>query len=69
MAKEYWRLINSPAGDGFWNMAVDEMLLEEFLRQNNYAGFLRIYAWRGWWVSLGYHQQKQGIFTLPLNLI
>lgn len=50
-----WRLLQSGAGDGAWNMAVDEALLEALV-----AGVgqptLRFYAWQPPTVSLGFFQ-------------
>lgn len=51
----FWRLIISDPADGYWNMAVDEAMLEAGV-----AGLipptLRLYAWQPPAVSLGYFQ-------------
>lgn len=49
-----WRLLRDGAGAGPWNMGVDEALLASAVA----AGLptLRLYAWSGPWLSLGYAQ-------------
>lgn len=49
-----WRLLLDPPADGVWNMAVDEALLAS--AQADGPPTLRLYAWRGPWLSLGYAQ-------------
>jgi lipoate-protein ligase A len=50
-----WRLLVDPApATGWWNMAVDEALLAAATR--GAAPVLRLYGWRGAWLSLGYAQ-------------
>ncbi len=49
-----WRLLLDPAADGRWNMAVDEALLAT--AQAGGPPALRLYGWRGPWLSLGYAQ-------------
>jgi lipoate-protein ligase A len=49
-----FRLLRDGAGDGPWNMAVDALLLERAIRG---ASTLRLYTWRGAWLSLGHAQR------------
>src|SRR5437868_3979467 len=48
------RLIIDSPGDGAWNMAVDEALLETAANTNQAT--LRLYQWRQPTLSLGYFQ-------------
>jgi len=52
---EPWRLIESPPAAGDWNMAVDELLLEEAAAGGRPT--LRLYSWHRPTLSLGYFQQ------------
>jgi lipoate-protein ligase A len=54
MARD-WRLLTTPAAKGAWNMAVDEVMLEEIARHGGPAS-LRLYAWSPPCLSLGYSQ-------------
>lgn len=49
-----WRLLLDPPADGVWNMAVDEALLAS--AQTAAIPTLRLYGWRGAWLSLGHAQ-------------
>jgi lipoate-protein ligase A len=50
-----WRLLVEPIpATGWWNMAVDELLLAG--ATTGAAPVLRLYAWNGPWLSLGYGQ-------------
>lgn len=55
MANTHWRLLQSGPADGYWNMAVDEAMLDALV-----AGVgrptLRFYAWVPAAVSLGFFQ-------------
>jgi lipoate-protein ligase A len=55
MAVEYWRLLQHDAAPGAWNMAVDEILLEEAMK--GAKPVLRLYSWRPYALSLGHFQQ------------
>jgi lipoate-protein ligase A len=56
-----WRLIVDPAGDGAWNMAVDEAILEAYEHAvARTAPTLRLYGWRPGAVSLGRSQREEG---------
>jgi lipoyl(octanoyl) transferase len=59
-----WRLLQSGPADGYWNMAVDEALLEALV-----AGVgqptLRFYAWQPPAVSLGFFQPLDDGISLP----
>jgi lipoate-protein ligase A len=50
-----WRLLQSGAGDGAWNMAVDEALLDALVAGGGQPT-LRFYAWQPPAVSLGFFQ-------------
>jgi lipoyl(octanoyl) transferase len=49
-----WRLLDTGAGDGAWNMAVDEALMESV--RHGAAPTLRFYRWSPLCVSLGRNQ-------------
>jgi lipoate-protein ligase A len=53
--KSTWRLIRNEPGEGAWNMAVDEALLES-ISLGNSLHVLRLYAWQPPCLSLGYAQ-------------
>jgi lipoate-protein ligase A len=55
MAHETWRAIFDPPGDGAFNMAVDEAILEA-TSAGGPAPTLRLYAWEPPTLSLGYAQ-------------
>lgn len=46
-----WRVVLDGEADGAWNMGVDEALLEGVI--GGRAPTLRLYGWRGPWLSLG----------------
>lgn len=52
---ESWRLLLDGDGHGFWNMGVDEALLATAAAGG--PATLRLYGWRGAWLSLGYAQR------------
>lgn len=52
-----WRLIVTPPLDGWLNMAIDELLLEEAKNQPS-PPVVRFYQWEGDWVSFGYFQTR-----------
>jgi lipoate-protein ligase A len=49
-----WRLLLDEAGSGPWNMGCDEALLASAATGGSPT--LRLYAWRGSWLSIGYAQ-------------
>jgi lipoate-protein ligase A len=49
-----WRLLRHGPGEGAWNMGVDEALLAAARRGEP---SVRLYAWEGPWLSLGYAQR------------
>lgn len=51
-----WRLLLDGDGHGFWNMGVDEELVATAARGG--PATLRLYGWRGPWLSLGYAQHR-----------
>ncbi len=51
-----WRLLVTPPAHGAWNMAVDEMLLEE-VDQAESLPCVRLYAWQPACLSIGYAQK------------
>lgn len=56
-----WRLLVHPPGDGAWNMAVDEAVLESYAAEDAPASpTLRLYAWRPAALSLGRFQRAEG---------
>ncbi len=59
------RLLIDPPGDGAWNMAVDETLLEWAAREN--ACCWRFYQWKEPTLSLGYFQEYAGRFEHPAS--
>ena len=50
-----WRLIINSPGEGAWNMAVDEAILE-FVAKKVKLPTLRLYAWNPYCLSLGHAQ-------------
>ena len=50
-----WRLLRDGAADGPRNMGIDEALLASAIGSG--TATLRLYAWRGPWLSLGYSQR------------
>ncbi|MBI9047518.1 MAG: lipoate--protein ligase family protein [Anaerolineaceae bacterium] len=50
-----WRLIINKPKQASWNMAMDEMLLEE-MQNENYYPVLRLFSWEPASLSLGYAQ-------------
>ena len=50
-----WRLLLDGDAHGFWNMGVDEALAASAAAGG--PATLRLYAWRGAWLSLGYAQR------------
>ena len=55
-----WRLLETGAGPGAWNMAVDEAMLEAH-RQGLAPPTLRVYRWARPTLSLGYAQRLDGL--------
>jgi len=53
--KTTWRVIEHPAGNGAWNMAVDEAILESVYSGDSLPT-LRFYAWNPACLSLGHAQ-------------
>lgn len=52
-----WRFIDEPVpADGAWNMAVDEVLFRAAEEGRVEGPVLRLYAWKPWCLSLGFHQ-------------
>ena len=52
-----WRWIPPLAGDGPFQMALDELLLDQAVASSTPQACLRLYNWKGPWLSLGYHQR------------
>jgi lipoyl(octanoyl) transferase len=61
---ESWRVIEHPAGDAAWNMAVDEALLRRYTSGKSPAT-VRFYAWDVPSISLGRFQRIEGSLDLP----
>lgn len=51
-----WRLLDGGMASGPWNMGVDEALLASAASG---VATLRLYSWRGAWLSLGYAQDLE----------
>lgn len=56
-----WRLIVDGKNDGYYNMAADEAILENYSSQK--IPTLRIYGWRVPFISLGYNQETEKVLT------
>jgi lipoate-protein ligase A len=56
MALSPWRLMQSAAATGPFNMGLDEALLRSASEKG--IATLRLYTWSGSWVSLGYAQRR-----------
>lgn len=52
-----WRLLMDPPGEGFWNMAVDEAILDG-VASGASSPTLRFFQWRPACLSLGYFQPR-----------
>lgn len=57
-----WRFLNSPAGDGPGNMALDEALMGRATRTGE--AVFRVYSWRAPTLSLGRNQRARGAYDL-----
>lgn len=55
-----WRLLQTPADSGAWNMAVDEAILEHIHRGTS-KPTLRLYAWNPPCLSLGHAQSFKDV--------
>jgi lipoate-protein ligase A len=64
--KTTWRLLVDPPGQGAWNMAVDESLLEH-VGSGGSPPTLRLYAWQPACLSLGYAQPFEDVDTARLG--
>lgn len=64
MDRQCWRLLTSGSGDGAWNMAVDEALLDAVVAGEGQPT-LRLYAWIPPAVSLGFFQPLDDGISLP----
>jgi lipoate-protein ligase A len=58
-----WRLLINPPLNGYLNMALDELLLEEAKRGVR-PPTLRFYQWKGDWISYGYFQPPRRAFNV-----
>ena len=61
---ESWRVIEHPAGEAAWNMAVDEALLWSYTSGKSPAT-IRFYSWDVPSISLGRFQKIDGSLDLP----
>ena len=59
-SKETWRFINSGFQDGITNMAVDEALATT-LKNGGIKPTLRVYRWKPYTISLGFHQSLEDL--------
>jgi lipoate-protein ligase A len=64
--KTTWRVIEHPEGQGAWNMAVDEAILESVYSGKSLPT-LRLYAWNPPCLSLGYAQPFTDVDVSTLN--
>jgi lipoate-protein ligase A len=64
--KTKWRLVQSAAASGAWNMAVDEAILEA-VHRGSAKPTLRLYAWSPPCLSLGYAQPSGDVDFEYLN--
>ena len=60
----HWRLIINSPGEGAWNMAVDEAILESVAKKKTLPT-LRLYAWDPYCLSLG-HAQPIADVNIPI---
>lgn len=60
LASVRWRFLDTGAGTGAWNMAVDEALALE-ASQPVATPTLRVFSWQPPCISLGYHQRVEEI--------
>lgn len=58
--KTTWRLLKTQPGNGAWNMAVDEAILES-IGENQSLPVLRLYAWTPPCLSLGFAQPFEDV--------
>lgn len=63
-----WHLILEPPQDGVYNMAVDEALLTS-AAAGEVPPTLRLYAWSGPWLSLGYAQSIHDVDLTRLDTL
>ncbi|MNS23734.1 Octanoyltransferase LipM [compost metagenome] len=63
-----WRLLDTGEGDGAWNMAVDEAILEAH-RQGLVPPTLRVYRWAKPTLSLGYAQRWTGPMVAGIDIV
>jgi lipoyl(octanoyl) transferase len=73
METAHWRLLKTPPGEGSWNMAVDEAILEAVGSQA-VLPTLRLFAWDPPCLSLGYAQpigdvDRQALADLGWRLV
>lgn len=61
----HWRLLPLSTGDAFWNMAVDEAILEN-CKCGNVGNTLRLYLWQPSAVSIGRNQAIRDEVNLDL---
>jgi lipoate-protein ligase A len=59
-SRSKWRLLITPPAHGFWNMAVDEAILEA-VGAGESQPTLRLYAWEPPCLSLGYAQPYEDV--------
>ncbi len=63
MGTGVWRLLINPPLNGHFNMAVDELLLEE-AKKGTRPPTLRFYQWAGNWISFGYFQTPRRAYNV-----
>ncbi len=60
-----WKFIDTGYNDGVYNMAFDEMLLNEF-KSSNHMGIFRLYEWNPPAISIGRFQDASKVLNLQL---
>ncbi|OQX88514.1 hypothetical protein B6D60_02080 [candidate division KSB1 bacterium 4484_87] len=57
-AMDEWRFLNTGFSDGVSNMVIDEVLATKIVPETN-VPVLRLYGWKPYAISLGYHQSAK----------
>ncbi|MBN2105308.1 lipoate--protein ligase family protein [bacterium] len=59
LSDSLWRWLDNGSKDGAWNMAADQFLTERMAEICQPV--MRVYQWKPWCISLGYHQDAECI--------
>ena len=60
MESNIWRFLNTGFQNGFYNMAIDEVI-SQISVPRDHKPVLRVYGWRPYAISLGYNQDENDI--------